>query len=398
MSVIVVYNPSDPQVANKVTEFNPSAHGPDYSGESNKLTNPDIGTLWTIGGGYIVPLKYWKYDGVGDIVEMSQAEKDAVDQLVPEVQLFNSSATGSGPTAPLDASVQVERGAAANASFKWDESLQTWCIGLFGQEIQVADVDMVPTNITDLGDVRDPMNPADGDLLAWNNANSEWENKTPTHDIAVKNEGVAVTGSPFNTLNLIGTAVNATDGGSGEVDITITAPTTSMDDLTDADTTTTTPNVGDHLEWDGSNWVPAAPSTPSMRPTFAIWAEENSAVTVSANNYEYSFGNGAVNTTADPPGIPMGVNCTLIGIGVSARNNNSGNTSSVSISVTRNGTVVATGGIASGSGTDTKIQDHTDITPDTVNFAPGDTLQFLTATETGTLDDVRVVAWFERTS
>jgi hypothetical protein len=35
---------------------------------------------------------------------------------------------------------------------------------------------------------------------------------------------------------------------------------TSADGLSDVDTTTSAPSVGDVLEWDGSNWVPAAPS------------------------------------------------------------------------------------------------------------------------------------------
>ncbi len=32
----------------------------------------------------------------------------------------------------------------------------------------------------------------------------------------------------------------------------------SIDDLSDVDTTTSAPSVGEHLEWDGSNWVPGA--------------------------------------------------------------------------------------------------------------------------------------------
>ena len=34
----------------------------------------------------------------------------------------------------------------------------------------------------------------------------------------------------------------------------------SADHLADVDTTTTAPTVGDHLEWNGTNWVPATPS------------------------------------------------------------------------------------------------------------------------------------------
>lgn len=79
MAVIVVYNPSDPDIPNVVTEFNKSAHSPDYSGESNKLTDPDLTLLWTAPDTFIVPLKHWKYDGTSDIVEMSQGEKDIID-------------------------------------------------------------------------------------------------------------------------------------------------------------------------------------------------------------------------------------------------------------------------------------------------------------------------------
>ncbi len=167
----------------------------------------------------------------------------------------------------------------------------------------------------------------------------------------------------------------------------------ALDNLSDVDTTTTAPVAGDHLEFDGVDWTPAV----VLRPTFCIFAEENQAVTVGANNYEFSYGNGAVNTAdTDPSGIPLGVNCTLIGIGVSAHSTSG--LATVSISVINNGSVVATGGLASGATTNAKVQDFTTITPDTVNFVPGDTVQFRTATETSTLRDVRVVAWFERTS
>ena len=167
MGRVVEYNPSDPKVANAVSKFLPSANVPDYQGNPNTLVNPDLTLLWNIATQtYIVPLKYWKYDGVSDIVEMSQPEKDAIDAIDPEVVKLNRGVTGTGATTAVDALIEVERGSAANASLKWDETLETWVIGLFGQEIEVADVDIVPTNITDLGDVRDPMSPSDGDLLA----------------------------------------------------------------------------------------------------------------------------------------------------------------------------------------------------------------------------------------
>ena len=74
MSKIVVYDPSDPTVAGRVTQYNKSAHTPDYDGESNKLVDPDLDA---VNG---VPLQYWKHS-TGSVVEMSQPEKDAVDAL-----------------------------------------------------------------------------------------------------------------------------------------------------------------------------------------------------------------------------------------------------------------------------------------------------------------------------
>jgi len=167
----------------------------------------------------------------------------------------------------------------------------------------------------------------------------------------------------------------------------------ALNNLSDVDTVTTAPTTGDHLMFDGADWVP----TTLLRPTFCIFAEENSAITVGATNFEYSFGNGAVNSDTDPSGIPVGVNCTIIGIGISGRNT-LGGTSTASVSVTNNGVAVATGGIASGTGVNTTVRDFSTVVPGTADFVPGDTVQFLTATETGTLADVRVVVWFERTS
>lgn len=78
MSVIVLYDPNDTIVANKVTSFNPSANAPDFTAFTNKVVDPDLSLLWTAGG-YLVPLEYWKYDGISDIVEMSAGEKDLID-------------------------------------------------------------------------------------------------------------------------------------------------------------------------------------------------------------------------------------------------------------------------------------------------------------------------------
>ena len=76
MAVIVVYDPSDPDVPNRVTKHIQSAHTPDYDSETNKLTNPDLSALSS------VPVHHRKYDGTSAIVEMSQAEKDALVVLI----------------------------------------------------------------------------------------------------------------------------------------------------------------------------------------------------------------------------------------------------------------------------------------------------------------------------
>lgn len=59
---------------------------------------------------------------------------------------------------------------------------------------------------------------------------------------------------------------------SGDYDDLTNKPTlvTSVDGLSDVDTTTATPTVGDVLEWDGSNWVPAEPSGGGTTYTFSV--------------------------------------------------------------------------------------------------------------------------------
>ena len=85
----------------------------------------------------------------------------------------------------------------------------------------------------------------------------------------------------------------------------------------------------------------------------------------------------------------------MIAITASARNNTSG-TSRYAITVTRNNQYVASSGIAQNTGFNTEVKIATQIRPDAVIFEVGDTINFVTAGASGALDDVRVVAWFER--
>lgn len=61
-------------VFNKTTNrYYRSVHTPDYP-EADYLINPDVSALEGS-----VPERYWKFDGVDAVVEMTQAEKDAYD-------------------------------------------------------------------------------------------------------------------------------------------------------------------------------------------------------------------------------------------------------------------------------------------------------------------------------
>ncbi len=64
------------------------------------------------------------------------------------------------------------------------------------------------------------------------------------------------------------------DAAGPEVDLTVA--TSAIDDLSDVDTTTSAPNTGDHLEWDGTNWVPSTVTATSLEFQTAEDATETS--------------------------------------------------------------------------------------------------------------------------
>ena len=74
MANIIVYDPSDVNVAYRVTSYHRSAHTPDYDAEVNKLVNPDVS------GVSGVQQKYWKVSGSPlAVVEMTPSEKITID-------------------------------------------------------------------------------------------------------------------------------------------------------------------------------------------------------------------------------------------------------------------------------------------------------------------------------
>lgn len=150
--------------------------------------------------------------------------------------------------------------------------------------------------------------------------------------------------------------------------------TRSIDDLVDVDTTTTPPTSGDALQWDGSNWVPSAAQGYIV---FPIWGEENGSL--SNNNYQWSFGNGAVGNM----GIPVALDCEMFAV---TFNSESPGTS-VSIDVSQNGTPTYTASFGSAA-------DQVDTLVSPISFTAGDRVGFRTNTVSGSFVDARVCAWF----
>lgn len=76
MANIVVYDPANSLVPNRVVGYYPSVNTPDYNSVPDKIINPDLSALGS------VPQRHWKYDGISAVVEMSTAEKNAVDSYL----------------------------------------------------------------------------------------------------------------------------------------------------------------------------------------------------------------------------------------------------------------------------------------------------------------------------
>lgn len=72
MASIAIYD----KTTNKIKEYLKSAHTPDYSSRDDVVINPSVPN---------VPMKYWKQQG-GAILEMTQVEKDTVDQAESDAQ------------------------------------------------------------------------------------------------------------------------------------------------------------------------------------------------------------------------------------------------------------------------------------------------------------------------
>ena len=74
MAQIVIYDPNDPIIPNRVKQFIPSGNTPDFQGNANTLINPDL-------SGLTLPSTYWVYDDP-DIVEMQVSEQQEINESI----------------------------------------------------------------------------------------------------------------------------------------------------------------------------------------------------------------------------------------------------------------------------------------------------------------------------
>lgn len=76
MANVAIYDEEN----DRIIDYKKSVNTPDYQNRADVLINPDVSALAG------VPIKYWKHLG-GAVVEMSQAEKDALDQAEADARL-----------------------------------------------------------------------------------------------------------------------------------------------------------------------------------------------------------------------------------------------------------------------------------------------------------------------
>lgn len=80
MSNIVIYDPDDSAVPNRVTRYLKSVHTPDWESVDSVIINPDLSGVAS------VPQMYWK-ESSGAIVEMSNAEKLCLNEDTCQQQI-----------------------------------------------------------------------------------------------------------------------------------------------------------------------------------------------------------------------------------------------------------------------------------------------------------------------
>ena len=136
--------------------------------------------------------------------------------------------------------------------------------------------------------------PTSGQALVWDGSN--FVPDTVGSTLTVQEEGSSLTGAA-TTLNFVGPSVTAS-GSGGTKTITIGG---SIDDLSDVDTSTNAPSVGQILKWDGSNFVPGTDNSGSAASdsfsTISVSGQTNVVADSSADTLTLVAGDGMTITT-----------------------------------------------------------------------------------------------------
>jgi len=123
-------------------------------------------------------------------------------------------------------------------------------------------------SINSLSDVNTTSVPADGQALLWNAATSNWIPGTVSGGGgggAAATTFLALTDTPSNYTAAGSRFVKVNSGATGLEFVagiqSSDVSAISINSLSDVDTTTAVPSVGQVLKWNGTNWVPAADAT-----------------------------------------------------------------------------------------------------------------------------------------
>lgn len=123
------------------------------------------------------------------------------------------------------------------------------------------------SSINSLSDVNTTSVPADGQALLWNAATSNWIPGTVSGGGGgtAATTFVALTDTPANYASAGSKFVKVNTGATGLEFVagiqSSDLSAISINSLSDVDTTTAVPSVGQVLKWNGTNWVPAADAT-----------------------------------------------------------------------------------------------------------------------------------------
>ena len=73
-NTVVIFDPNDPDVPNRVTRFRTSTPGSQFGSRPDVVIDPDVSALLGV-----VPVRHWKVSLPDTVLEMTQVEKDLID-------------------------------------------------------------------------------------------------------------------------------------------------------------------------------------------------------------------------------------------------------------------------------------------------------------------------------